>query len=128
MRKMSVRGICPDMSSPVMVVASFSCAARAAMLARSMASGVAATVSGSLPVVGVELVLVDVLHDAVRHEVPDGLAVADARAAVGRGDRHRGHLLEGHLVLREPRLGEVVAGTGDADEVGEVPELVDVLP
>ena len=52
----------------------------------------------------------------------------DARPAVGGADRHRGHLLQGDPVGREAGLRQDVARSGHADEVGELEQLVGVLP
>ena len=122
---------------PVMVVASLSAAAAAAARASSSARSVAVTVL--LGVVrrfggrgrcgrGIQVVLGDVLDDAVGHEVPDRLPGADAVAAVGGADRHGGHLHQVDPVGGQARLGELVAGAGDPDELGELEQLVGVLP
>src|SRR3546814_14482281 len=63
--------------------------------------------------------LCDVLHDPVRHEVPDGFAALRALPAVGRRDRQRGDLDDG-----DPLGGDVgehlrlnlVAGAGRSEE------------
>src|SRR6478672_2257154 len=108
------------------LLASLSSAAVAAALARSMACCVAAT--RVLLRLGVQVVLVDVLRDAVGHEVPDGLAPFDAGPAVGGADRHGRDLLEGDPVAGQPVVRQLMAGTGDPDEVGELEQLVGGLP
>ena len=76
----------------------------------------------------VEPPLVDVLDDAVRHEVPDRLAPADPVAAVGRADRQRRHLHQADPAFGQVRVGEVVARPGHADEVRQVEQLLVVPP
>src|SRR5690349_10715524 len=104
-----------------------SSAASAATRANCSARGVADT-----ELLGVWLcvqaVLVDVLDDPVRDEVPDGLVALDAGPAVGRADRHGGDLHEGDPVGRQPLVGQLVPGPGHPDEVRQLPELLDVLP
>jgi hypothetical protein len=74
------------------------------------------------------VVLGDVLHDTVGHEVPDRLAGMDPVTAVGGADRHGGDLHQGDPVGGQPRLRQLVPGTGDPDELGEPEQLVGVLP
>src|SRR6476661_9696159 len=126
MTKTSVRASWSLTSMASTLLASLSSAAVAAALARSMACCVAAT--RVLLRLGVQVVLVDVLRDAVGHEVPDGLAPFDAGAAVGGADRHGRDLLEGDPVAGQPVVRQLMAGTGDPDEVGELEQLVGVLP
>ena len=73
--------------------------------------------------------LADVLHHAVRHQIPDRLVVFGAAAYIGRRDGQGRDLKridlsfgQGHAV----RTG--VAGARDGHEVGEVPHEVGVLP
>ena len=49
-------------------------------------------------------------------------------AAVGRADRHGRDLLQRHAVLRQARVGQLVARPRDADEVRQLEQLVGVLP
>src|SRR5665647_1228554 len=148
--KMSVSASCSLTSRATILVASLSSAAAAAALARSMACCVAATrsswglvlsVSGpagtwfcsagvSIParMWPVELMFGDVLHDSVRHEVPDRFALDDAGATVGGADGHGGDLLQRHPVRGQTDVAEDMSGTGHADEVGKVPQLIDVFP
>src|SRR6476661_2632688 len=125
MTKTSVRASCSLTSMPVIVVASLSSAARAATLARSRARSVAGTAllrsvrGGGWRTGGIQAVFVDVLHDAVWDEVPDGLGALDACPAVGGADRHGRHLLEGDAVRGQSLVGQFVPWPGDPDEVGE---------
>ena len=111
--------------------ASLSSAAAAATRARSIDRWVAVMhpfqVARARPgwwparrVPGVEVVLVDVLDHAVGDEVPDRLGPLDALPAVGRRDRHRGHLFEGDPVRGQARVGEHMPGSGHPDELGQV--------
>src|SRR5665648_214979 len=70
----------------------------------------------------------DVLHDAVRHEIPDRLASPDAVSTVGGADGQSRDHLQCHPILGQPVVAQDMPGPGHPDEVGEVPELVDVLP
>src|SRR6476469_308259 len=112
-------------SSATTLVASLSSAAEAAARARSMARCVAAT--RVLLGFGVQVMLVDVLDDPIGDEVPDGLAADHAVAAVGGADRHGRDLLQRDPVAGQAGVGELVPGPGDADEVGQLEELVGVL-
>ena len=49
----------------------------------------------------IEAALGDVLHDAVRHQVPDRLMLLHPKPACGGGDRQRRDLEQGDFVLRQ---------------------------
>ena len=49
----------------------------------------------------IEAPLGDVLHDAVRHQVPDRLMLLHPKPACGGGDRQRRDLEQGDFVLRQ---------------------------
>ena len=57
-----------------------------------------------------------------------GLPAADALPAVGRADRHGRHLLQVDPVGGQALVAELVPGAGDPDELGQLEQLVDVLP
>src|SRR4051812_2183821 len=76
----------------------------------------------------VQAALADVLHDAVRDQVPDRLARRDARPAIGGRDRHRGHLDQADRVGGQVGVGEDEARPGHPDEVRQREHLVGVLP
>src|SRR5947209_1918356 len=127
-----------------MSLASFSAAASAAISVSSMALAVAVTwltrpprsgllvlrisrrrnrwrlVSGSGGSAGgplVQAALGDVLHNAVRYQVPDGFAGGDPVAAFAAGDRQRGDLHQGHLAVGQALAGPPVARPGTAGGV-----------
>src|SRR4051812_48229204 len=81
-------------SMSTMSVASLSAAAWAAIWASWTECSVAVTSAT------VQIVLADVLHYSVGHQVPDGLPVADACPAVAGRDGHRRHVDERHGVHR----------------------------
>src|SRR5436190_22757763 len=97
-----------------MSVASLSAAAWAARRASAIASSVAVMSGSSL--LAIQAVFVDVLHDAVRDEVPDRLPGADALADAARRDGHRRHVQQRDTVGGQVLGGQVVAGARDADE------------
>src|SRR5699024_5195910 len=92
-------------------------------------AGVGATDPAS-PLI-VQASLVDVLHDAVGHQVPDRVTGPCTFTAVGRRDRQGRHLHQ-----RDPVLGQVGhrrgvqlrAGTGDTDEVGQLEQFLHASP
>src|SRR5689334_22434399 len=101
--KQSVITSWSDTSSTITSLAFLSAAAFAATRASLRASCVAATSLLSVALLspsrvpvrasrfgclGVEVALLDILHDPVGHEVPDGLAGGHPCPAGGRGDRH----------------------------------------
>ena len=57
-----------------------------------------------------------------------GLPVFDALATVRRRDGESGNLELAHIVCRQARRAQNVSGSGDGDEVGEVPQLIMVPP
>src|SRR5215471_9836817 len=70
----------------------------------------------------------DILHDAVRHQVPDGLPLLDPLAAIGRGDRQRRDLDQADPAVRQPGTAQVMPGPGAPDEMLELEQLVGILP
>ena len=57
-----------------------------------------------------------------------GCPVCDAIAAVRRRDGEGRNLELTHIVGRQARRAQDVTGSGDGDEVGEVPQLIMVPP
>ena len=57
-----------------------------------------------------------------------GCPSRDPLPAGARGDRHRRHVEQGHRVIGQVRVGQLVAGPGDADEMGQLEHLLGVLP
>src|SRR4051794_21680973 len=104
-----------------MSVASLSAAACAAMRASEIASSVAVIVVSSL--LTVEVVFVDVLDDAVRDEVPDRPPGSHPLATAAGRDGHRRHVEQRHRVDGQVLGGQVVAGTRDPDEAGQLQRL-----
>ena len=76
----------------------------------------------------IEPMLGDVLHDPVGHEIPHWFAGHDAGATVGGADGQGRDLLQTHPVLGQSIITQDMPWPGHPDEMGKVPELVDVLP
>src|SRR5262245_45250781 len=76
----------------------------------------------------VEMTLVDVLHHAVGNEAPQGQSPGHPRPAVGRGNRHRRDLNEARHVPGQVVIAEAETRPGHADEMGQVEELIGLLP
>jgi hypothetical protein len=72
--------------------------------------------------------LLDVLLDAVGHEVPDRVPLGHPPPDVGRAVGERRHLDEAHTTVGQAGVGQVMAGSRDADEVGQVEQLVGAVP
>ena len=93
-----------------------------AYFARERTIGVSKVYNVRRPRVGVEVqaVLRDVLHDAIRHEVPNRLAARDAFSAVRGRDGERWHLDQADLAVGQTRVDEGMAWPGDPDEVSHL--------
>ena len=72
--------------------------------------------------------LADVLHDAVRYEVPDGLVAPDTGPAIRGRDRKGGDLNEADAALGKAGIRQGVPRTSYPDEVRERDQLVRVPP
>src|SRR6188472_1476833 len=145
-RNASVITSCSETSNASRLEASLSEAALAAVVTSSMARSVAlmqgprrsaSEASGwvgccSCGVLGgIEVVLGDVLHNAVWHEVPDRLAGDAAFAAVAGGDGQRRDLDQRESLGRDAREQarvSLVARPGAADEMGQLEEPLGVAP
>src|SRR6187399_85317 len=122
-RNASVITSCSETSNASRFEASLSEAAWAAVVTSSMARSVAVMGCSCGVLEGIEVVLGDVLHDAVGHEVPDRLAGGAALAAVTGGDGQRRDLDQGEALGRDARQQagvHLVARAGAADEVGQL--------
>src|SRR5262245_50836652 len=67
----------------------------------------------------VQPVLVDVLHNSDRNEVPDRPTLFDPLSTVARRDRHRRDLHQAHRLRRQMSVREGIARPSDTDEVCE---------
>src|SRR5260370_31798784 len=113
-----------------MPAAGLSAAASTAVSTSSTALGVAVTSACRPPSVGsssllashsglsfrlrIQPALRDVLHDPVRHQVPDRLPPLDPGAALGGRDCHRGGLDQADLSVAHARPPQPVPWSGSA--------------
>src|SRR6478735_1868345 len=142
-RNASVITSCSETSNASRLEASLSEAARAAVVTSSMARSVAVMrgprrraseasglVGCSCSVLGgIEVVLGEVLHDAVGHEVPHRLAGCAAFSAVAGGDGQRRDLDQREPLGRDAREQarvHLVARPGAAYEVRQLEEPIGV--
>src|SRR3569833_305599 len=118
----------------MMFSASFSAAASAAIWTSWVALSDAVTCcrvppcGGLSSVVTIKPSFIDVLHNSIWNQVPHRLPRPYPFAALGRGDRQRGHLDQAHPATGQARIGEVVARTSTPYEMREVEELIRVTP
>src|SRR3569833_807083 len=118
----------------MMFSASFSAAASAAIWTSWVALSDAGTCcrvppcGGLSSVVTIKPSFIDVLHNSIWNQVPHRLPRPYPFAALGRGDRQRGHLDQAHPATGQARIGEVVARTSTPYEMREVEELIRVTP
>src|SRR5213078_4960356 len=124
---LSAAAVAASVTSSTALSVAVTCAARPPRLATPGAFRVSRPGRSAIPPL-VQAAFRDVLHDAVRNQVPDRLTLRDPLPARGRRDRQRRYLHQADLVNRQTGPAQPVPGTRAPHEVGQLEQLVRVLP
>src|ERR1051325_4713042 len=124
---LSAAAVAASVTSSTALSVAVTCAARPPRWATPGAIRVSRPGRSAIPPL-VQAAFRDVLHDAVRDQVPDRLAFGDALPARGRRDRQRRYLHQADLLNRQAGPAQPVPRPRAPHEVRELEQLVRVLP
>src|SRR6185369_4272502 len=124
---LSAAAVAASVTSSTALSVAVTCAARPPRWATPGALRVSRLGRSAIPPL-VQAAFRDVLHNPIRDQVPDRLALRDPLPARGGRDRQRRYLHQADLVNRQAGPAQPVPGTRASHEVRQLEQLISVLP